>query len=349
MKVHKPTLSVLISNYNHGLYLPTALDAILSQSYKPKEIIIIDDASTDNSFEILKSYAEKSDIIQLNRNEKNLGIFVNTNLLLKYATSDYVYSASSDDEILPGFFERSMNMLSDYPEAGLCTALVSYCDENGKYIGKAEYKRLGKIPIHLSKNNTFDILTTRDLPLFGNTCIFKKDALMEFNGYSDELGPFSDLFLMLTISLKYGMCFIPEHLGCRRIMGTCFSQSSREDIEYNVNILNRAIELMEKQYGNIYPDIYVKYFKNLYVYGIVASQCDKMYRGQLKYLEELEMLYVRYELVNKISKYCILIMTKIFSWSTKIMKNGLLISLMLNKIWLIRRYNRLKQYMFPSV
>ena len=52
----KPMLSVTLPNYNHAQYLEGALDAILNQRYEPMELVIIDDASTDNSVEIIEKY-----------------------------------------------------------------------------------------------------------------------------------------------------------------------------------------------------------------------------------------------------------------------------------------------------
>ncbi len=55
----RPTLSVVVTNYDHAKYLPEAIEAILSQSYRAYEFIISDPASTDNSVEIIEKYAER--------------------------------------------------------------------------------------------------------------------------------------------------------------------------------------------------------------------------------------------------------------------------------------------------
>src|ERR1044071_8971404 len=98
-------LSVLMPNFNHGRFLPEALDAILGQSYQPFEVIVIDDASTDNSVEILERFAARHSCIRLVRNEQNMGVMHNVNHLLNLASGDYLLFAAADDVILPGFFE----------------------------------------------------------------------------------------------------------------------------------------------------------------------------------------------------------------------------------------------------
>ena len=67
---NKGTLSVVMCNYNHGHYIQEALQAILSQSFPPLEVIVIDDGSTDNSVQIIGGIAEKNPTVKFYRNVK---------------------------------------------------------------------------------------------------------------------------------------------------------------------------------------------------------------------------------------------------------------------------------------
>src|SRR5882762_1877584 len=117
-----PSLSVILPNYNHGKLLPVAVEAILNQSTQPTEIIIIDDGSTDNSVEVIKGLASRSSIIKLYQNERNRGVSYTLNRGIDLAASDYLFFPGADDEILPGFTEKSLTLLAQYPHAGLsCT------------------------------------------------------------------------------------------------------------------------------------------------------------------------------------------------------------------------------------
>ena len=67
-------ISVVVPNYNHAHFLPRCLDALLEQPVPPFEILVLDDSSKDNSREVLRSYAQKSPLIHIHFNERNLGV-----------------------------------------------------------------------------------------------------------------------------------------------------------------------------------------------------------------------------------------------------------------------------------
>ena len=119
----RPTLSIVVPNYNHGHYLPACLDSILSQSWQPDELMVIDDCSTDNSVEIIEGYQKRYPQIRLHRNERNRGCLWNLNWGMEQATGDFIYFPGADDVLLPGLFEKSMKILAEHPEAGACCGI----------------------------------------------------------------------------------------------------------------------------------------------------------------------------------------------------------------------------------
>src|SRR3954469_22110395 len=118
-----PSLSVVVPNYNHAKYLPTCLTAILGQSVQPFEILVLDDASTDNSLEVIRRFAAEHSLIRLIQNETNLGVMPNLNKGVELSRGEYVYIASADDEVVPGLFEKSLRLLVEHPEAAYCCAM----------------------------------------------------------------------------------------------------------------------------------------------------------------------------------------------------------------------------------
>jgi glycosyltransferase involved in cell wall biosynthesis len=86
----KVDISVLITNYNHAHFLTECLDAVFSQSARPKEVIVIDDASTDHSIELIQNYQKKHSELILLQNPTNQGPVKAMNTALAYATNKYV-------------------------------------------------------------------------------------------------------------------------------------------------------------------------------------------------------------------------------------------------------------------
>src|SRR5439155_17726671 len=123
-----PTLSVILPNYNHGHLLPNALQGLLDQPYPPTEIVVIDDGSTDNSVEIIESYARQHAHIRFYRNETNKGLLFTVNRALDLATGDFVFGTASDDRIHPGFVEKTMNLLARHPNAALCCTIGDWLE-----------------------------------------------------------------------------------------------------------------------------------------------------------------------------------------------------------------------------
>ena len=92
-----PKISVCIDSFNYGRFLPEAIDSVLAQTFADFEVIILDDCSTDDSFEIAKQYAERDRRIIARRNCQNLGMVKNRNACLALARGEYVKWLHADD------------------------------------------------------------------------------------------------------------------------------------------------------------------------------------------------------------------------------------------------------------
>jgi glycosyltransferase involved in cell wall biosynthesis len=129
------TLSVIVPNFNHAGFVSQALAAILGQSRVPDEIIVLDDASTDNSVEVIQGFIRKDPRIRLVQNPINKGVIATVNAGFEMASGTYVHSAAADDLVLPGFYEESMALLTRHPQAGFCSTLSHLINENGSLVG----------------------------------------------------------------------------------------------------------------------------------------------------------------------------------------------------------------------
>jgi len=273
-----PTLSVLMTNYNHARFLPESLGAILNQSFRPKEIIIIDDASTDQSVAIIENFLKNKHPIRLIRNDKNMGVVCNLNRLLEIASGDYVYFAAADDKVLPGFLEKSLHLLNRYPQAGLCSTQSLMIDAEGKDKGLiVENIRTGG---YLNPKMCLWALNRPLLWIHGNSAIYRRQALIEEGGFKEKLGFYCDGFLHQVLALRYGVCFIPEPLAAWRHLDSGYSVSILANFEQSLEIYQHAGKLMRSTYQDLFPPEYVEKWLRQSFYNLGSGLLNQRIRQQ---------------------------------------------------------------------
>ena len=254
----EPTLSVVLPNYNHAHFIGEALTAIAEQSIQPNEVVVIDDASTDDSVEVVQEFVKRRPVVRLLRNPKNSGVVSAMNRGLGMATGDYIYLAAADDKILPGFFEKSIALLQAHPRASLCSALSVLAD--------VDLRRLGRLPAEppfpdarfIEPAEILARLRHGESWFMGNTTIYRTEALRESGGFREELGPFADGFASRALALRHGACFIPEELAVWRRSPSGFATSTSRKPEAVEKIIAGARALMLGPYAALFPSDYVE-------------------------------------------------------------------------------------------
>jgi glycosyltransferase involved in cell wall biosynthesis len=131
---HQPHVSIGLPVFNAEKYLELVLDSILAQTFKDFVLIISDNASTDRTATICKSYQERDSRVQYFRNEKNLGIAPNFRRTFQLSSSEYFKWAPYDDLLEPEFLSRCVSVLDQNPDVILVYSKVKIIDENGAYV-----------------------------------------------------------------------------------------------------------------------------------------------------------------------------------------------------------------------
>jgi glycosyltransferase involved in cell wall biosynthesis len=222
--------------FNGSDYLVQALDSVLGQTFKDFELLVQDNASTDDTAEICRTYMKKDSRIKYVRNRDNVGGAENYNLTVKRARGEYFKWVAHDDVCAPNFINRCVEVLDRDPSVILCAgetelinddgSRVNYDSNAGCFVTK-DGRHVGRIdrPHRAESSNParryWDILvnTMRTFEIFGviRTDVLRKTVLME-NYYG------SDKVLLAELCLRGRMLIVPEVLLYRR----CHSnQSSR--------------------------------------------------------------------------------------------------------------------------
>lgn len=120
--------------YNCADTLPQAIDSIIAQTYTDWELIMCDDCSTDDTYNVAKSYQEKyPEKIILIRNEVNSRLAFSLNNCLKYATGKYVARMDGDDISLPDRFDKQITYLKEHPDVDLVGTAMQRFNDKGKH------------------------------------------------------------------------------------------------------------------------------------------------------------------------------------------------------------------------
>jgi len=131
--IENPLVSVLVYNYNYGRYLEECLDSIISQTYKNIEILCSDNASTDNSWDVMLSFVQKyPGRITVIRNLENLGGAVNFNNCFYSARGTYYIPMCSDDVMAPDYIEKCISVFKKGPNLGYVMVHHALIDAEGK-------------------------------------------------------------------------------------------------------------------------------------------------------------------------------------------------------------------------
>lgn len=196
-----PKVSVLMSVYNGERFLHEAVDSILNQTFTDLEFIIVDDGSTDNTWQILQEYAADEPRLLLMRNESNLGLAGSLNRGLSLARGEYIARMDADDVSLPERLAAQVAFLDESPDVGVAGSSVQVIDGDG------------------SPGNVWRYPTTHGLILWSlcfhtsimhPTAVFRRAVVQRVGGYDESFAQAQDRDLWQRISSFARLANLPE-------------------------------------------------------------------------------------------------------------------------------------------
>jgi glycosyltransferase involved in cell wall biosynthesis len=237
-----PLISVVMCTYNGEKYIEEQLNSILKQTYQNLEIIIVDDVSTDNTWQILEQYQQKYKNISIYKNEKNLGYIKNFENALKKATGDLIAIADQDDIWLPQKLEIQQKNIEDNLIIYHDSALIN---QKGEYLNK----NISSIINMYEGDNCRSLIF--DNCISGHTILCKKELLSYIFPFPTDM--FYDWW-MGFIALAVGKIkYLPETFVKYRqheqsvtdISGIKQKKNIPNNIKKQLEIINRNREYKE--------------------------------------------------------------------------------------------------------
>lgn len=251
-------ISVILPVYNGGEFLKQSVNSVLKQDYKDFEILIIDDCSTDGSYEWLQTLQD--DRIRLYRNENNKGLFYNLNFLVQKSNGVIIKLWAQDDIMYPQCLGKFVKFHIQHPQIGFSYSGMDGLDEKGN------------LQISNRNDNTPDIISTERHALIAyytgsiagniaNVCI-RKDALEKVGAFNEQMRISADFDMWVRLAEHFETGFIKEPLI--KLRGHS-GQLSRNE-KYYIN--------------HVKEDLQVYRYLNSYVTKEIKAKGKKLIREQ---------------------------------------------------------------------
>lgn len=250
-----PKVSIIVPNYNHGPYLKERLDSVLNQTFKDFEVILLDDASSDNSMDTLRAYAWHPKV-RLVVNEQNSGnTFIQWNKGFAMAKGEYIWIAESDDRAHPELLETLVGILDKNKRVGLAYCLSAYMDASGNIFG-SQARELARLDDRQWKTDFVEegkLLLTAYM-IVGNiipnasAAVFRKLSFQCVGGARTDMKLCGDWLTWIDIMLHNHIGFVSRPLNFYRFHGSTVRKRMYYTMQFIVEYLD-GIKLVDEKLG----------------------------------------------------------------------------------------------------
>ena len=198
-----PLVSVVMPAYNVAWCIGRAVDSVLAQDYERRELIVVNDGSTDETRALLAGYGERVTVID----QENRGMSAARNAGIRRARGDYVAFLDADDRWLPGKLSRQVELMETRPELGFCSTSARVENPEGRVLNLWRCAGGG--------SDTLTTLFAENAAIAGGcSAVMVRRALFDRVGMFDEhLGGFEDPDLWLRLAAASGYACIDEALA----------------------------------------------------------------------------------------------------------------------------------------
>ncbi len=216
-----PYFSVIIPTFNRGIFLPSTIKSVISQSYNNYELIIVDDGSTDNTSEIIKRFDNPKVRYFRKKNEERGAA---RNFGIKESKGKYITFLDSDDKLLPNYLNKAKNLIDENPDPAFVHFAYRIVDENGKQI---------KQIIHPGSNPELNLLKGNYLSCMG---VFVRSDVIKTHLFEEgpDLSGSEDWILWMRLASRYPL------LVSNEITSELFQHNERSVMTISPdNLINR--------------------------------------------------------------------------------------------------------------
>ena len=205
-------VTVAIPTYNRSPLLKLSLESVLAQNYPNFRVVVLDNACSDDTEAVVRSFADRDRRVTYVRNETNIGVLNNWNRAIALNSSPYLTILSDDDVMLPGFISESVLALDKHPRAAFSFALARWIDYDGALL---DLQHTGDVPEGAS--NGLDFV---ELCVSWRSCIIYTSTVLMRTAALSVVGPFDsphtnhtfDLTMYLRLAAVFDLVFLRQEL-----------------------------------------------------------------------------------------------------------------------------------------
>lgn len=254
-----PKVSIIVPNYNHARFLEQRIHSVLNQTYQDFEVILLDDASTDHSREIIARFASDPRVRTEFNPSNSRSPFRQWNKGLRLARGEYAWIAEADDDADLRLLERLVAVLDSHPNVGLVYCQSNVIDEQGRVLLRCD-KWTEFLDATRWRSDFINeggdecaryLIHTCTIP--NASAVLFRRALYERAGFADETMRYSaDWLMWVSILLGSDVAFVAEPLNRFRRHGTSVSAAmarSATELLERLRVMGKILQRV-----NVPPD-----------------------------------------------------------------------------------------------
>ncbi|MGH7828206.1 MAG: glycosyltransferase family 2 protein [Candidatus Binatia bacterium] len=258
-----PKVSVLIPTHNRASFLPKAVKSVLEQTHQDFEIIVVDDASKDETRHVLKGLQDPR--IRYFRHDTNRGEAASTNTGIRHATGDYVAFLHDDDAWLPEKLERQVDFLnrSGLKVGAVYSGYLTVDAETGKVLGTVMPQKRGNLSRELSTKNWIGV---------PSTVLLRRECFDSVGFFDEDIDEGADYDMWIRLSRAYQFDYIEEPLALYAVHGNRLSA--------NYAMIVRGKEAQLRKHAEFFAcdkKSYSRFFLSL---GVLHCYNGNLYKGR---------------------------------------------------------------------
>ena len=242
-------ISIVLPTYNRAKLLPRAVYSVFEQTWENWELLIVDDASDDDTGEVCKQFRQEDERVRYIKLPENLGPAGARNRGIAQAKGDFIAFLDSDDEWLPTKLDQQMRAMK--PEDALCYCNYEYYDEEEYLLGVCPPRDIA--PILKSGKMLSQLLI---MNMIGTpTILVRKACIEEVGAFNEDLTCLEDYEFVLRIAEKYPIAYVDDDL--------MMAHASKDGVSGNVEgYFQTLIYIFRKYYTVLKQEDQVDYMRN---------------------------------------------------------------------------------------